>query len=455
MPRCCRSAPTRTQQIHDWERRQLLRRDWIPVGRAEEAPEPGSYFLTEIDGDQLIVIRGRDNVLRAFHNVCRHRGTAVAEEQCGKVVRLQCPYHAWIYDLDGSLIRAKHTDGLEDFSLDTFSLVGVRCEVWQGFVFLNLDPDAAPLADQLGDLVEHLSRFDFSGLRSAKRIDYDVSSNWKFIAENYSECYHCPGLHPQLNKLTPYDLGSDFMTRGGWQGGWMELAGGAETMAMEGGHRDGRPPMAGITPLDERRIYYYLVWPTMFLSLHPDYLLVHWLTPQPLRQHDGPLRMAVRAVDDHRALVRPLRGRRVLGPDEPPGLACLRAAAARDPLVDLGGRSLLDRGAVGARVRHDGRRPLRRRGLRQQPPRSPALRRPAPEAGRDQRQERLEWHERDRHEGQLGPHRGPLEGQFRLTVRRQRAARRPPAAPRPHPRFPTRSARPDRSARRARREPGG
>jgi Rieske 2Fe-2S family protein len=202
--------PARAYQdagIHDWERRHILRRDWIPVGRAEEAPEPGSYFLTEIDGDQLIVIRGRDDVLRAFHNVCRHRGTAVAEDQCGKVVRLQCPYHAWIYDLDGSLIRAKHTDGLEDFSFDAFGLVGVRCEVWQGFVFLNLDPDAAPLVAQLGDLVEHLGRFDFGALRSAKRIDYEVGSNWKFIAENYSECHHCPGLHPQLNRLTPLGTG--------------------------------------------------------------------------------------------------------------------------------------------------------------------------------------------------------------------------------------------------------
>ena len=265
--------------IHDWERREILRRDWIPVGRADEAPEPGSYFLTEIDNDQLIVIRGRDDELRAFHNVCRHRGTAVAEEQCGKVVRLQCPYHAWIYDLDGGLIRAKHTDGLEDFSFETFSLVGVRCEVWQGFVFLNLDPDAEPLAMQLGDLVEHLERFDFASLRSAHRVDYDVSANWKFVAENYQECYHCPGLHPQLNKLTPYDLGSDFLTNGGWQGGYMELAGEAETMALQGGHRDGRPAMAGITPVDERRVYYYLVWPTMFVSVHPDYVLVHWLNP--------------------------------------------------------------------------------------------------------------------------------------------------------------------------------
>ncbi len=265
--------------INEWERREILRRDWIPVGRAEEAPQAGSYFLAEIDGDPLLVVRGRDDVLRAFHNVCRHRGTAVAEEACGQVVRFQCPYHAWIYDLEGKLVRAKHTDELEGFSLESFGLAAVRCEVWQGFVFLNLDRDAAPLAEQLGDLDEHMSRFDFWALRSAKRIDYEVGSNWKFIAENYSECYHCPPLHPQLNKLTPYDLGADFVSNGAWQGGWMELSAGAETMAMQGGHRDGRPAMVGITPLDERRIYYYVVWPTLFLSIHPDYLLAHWLTP--------------------------------------------------------------------------------------------------------------------------------------------------------------------------------
>ena len=99
------------------------------------------------------------------------------------------------------------------------------------------------------------------------------------MAENYSECYHCPGIHPQLNKLTPYDLGGDFAPTGPWQGGWMELVESAETMAVDGGHRGGRPAIPGMTPIDERRIYYYLVWPLTFLSIHPDYLLVHRLEP--------------------------------------------------------------------------------------------------------------------------------------------------------------------------------
>jgi Rieske 2Fe-2S family protein len=138
------------------------------------------------------------------------------------------------------------------------------------------------LQDWLGDLGPHLGRFDFGRLRVAHEVAYDVDANWKFVAENYSECYHCPGLHPQLNKLTPYDLGGDYAPNGPWQGGWMELVDSAETMAVDGGHRGGRPAMHGITPLDERRVYYYLLWPHTFLSIHPDYLLVHRLEP------DGP-----------------------------------------------------------------------------------------------------------------------------------------------------------------------
>jgi Rieske 2Fe-2S family protein len=277
------------EAIHAWERERFLRHDWVVVGREADAPTSGTYFTTELDGEPLLVVRGRDDQLRAFYNVCQHRGTAVVEEPCGTAVRFQCPYHAWIYDLEGNLIRAKHTEDLEEFSLGEYGLNAVRLETWQGFVFLNLDPEAAPLADQLGDLIERFARFDFAALRSVRTISYDVAANWKFVAENYSECYHCPGLHPQLNKLTPYDVGAEYEPSGAWQGGWMELIAGAETMALDGGlgSRRGRLLMTGITAQDERRIDYYIVWPTTFLSIHPDYLLVHRLTP------DGPSRTKI------------------------------------------------------------------------------------------------------------------------------------------------------------------
>jgi Rieske 2Fe-2S family protein len=265
--------------IHDFERTEWFRRDWIVVGREEDVGAPGSYCLATVDDESLIVVRGRDGLLRGFYNVCRHRGTAVVEEPCGVAVRFQCPYHAWIYDLDGALMRAKHTDDLDDFSFAEYGLAAIRVATWQGFVFVSLDPEAITLETWLGDLGPHLARFDFSGLRVAHTETYEVDANWKFIGENYSECYHCPGIHPQLNKLTPYDLGGDFAPNGPWQGGWMELVDDAETMALDGGHRAGRPAMQGMTAVDDRRIYYYLLWPSTFLSIHPDYLLVHRLEP--------------------------------------------------------------------------------------------------------------------------------------------------------------------------------
>src|SRR5215211_2764328 len=191
--RGARLLPRRAYQepaIFEWERDHVLRSDWVIVGRVDEAPDPGTYFTIELDDEPLIVVRGRDGELRAFYNVCRHRGTAVVEENCGKAVRFQCPYHAWIYDLEGKLVRAKHTDDLDDFSFEDYGLATVRCETWQGFVFLNLDPDAAPLADQLGDLDEHLGRFEFGILEAARTMTYDVAANWQVIAEHYSERHH-------------------------------------------------------------------------------------------------------------------------------------------------------------------------------------------------------------------------------------------------------------------------
>jgi Rieske 2Fe-2S family protein len=264
-----------------FERERWLREDWLLVAREEDAEASGSFRLLDVQGEPVILVRGRDGVLRAFYNVCRHRGTAVEERECGTAVRFQCPYHAWIYDLDGRLVRAKHTEDLEDFSLETFGLTPIRCETWGGFVFLCF-ADAAttpPLREWLDDLPGHLERFELAALRRVRRIEYDVAANWKFIAENYSECYHCPPLHPQLNALTPYDVGGDYESEGPWEGGWMELVPGAETMALEGGLRCGRPAIAGATETDERRIYYYVLWPLTFISVHPDYLLVHTLEP--------------------------------------------------------------------------------------------------------------------------------------------------------------------------------
>ena len=267
-----------------WEVEEIFGHEWRSVGREEETPDPGSYRLLTFAGEQVILIRGEDGVLRAFLNACRHRGATLIEgspdgqPDCGEAAKIVCPYHAWVYGSDGKLLRAKHTDELVAFDPRAYDLVPVRCETWQGFVFLTLDPAAPPLRTELDDLVELFARFDFAALRRVAREEYAVAANWKILVENYSECYHCPGVHPQLNALTPYDLGEDLPARGWWKGGWQPLVGAARTMGLDRGSH-ARPWLAGVTEEDATRITYVAVWPNLLLSLHPDYLMVHTIEP--------------------------------------------------------------------------------------------------------------------------------------------------------------------------------
>src|SRR6266536_115966 len=263
--------------VFAFERERWFARDWLCVGRTEDVAAMGEYLLAEPGGESVLVVRGADGGLRAFRNVCRHRGSTLVEEPCGRLAKILCPYHAWIYDLDGSLRYARHTEDIAGFDPAGYGLLPVRCEAWQGFVFVSLDAAAPPLPAALGDLPAHLARFDLAALRRVRRTSYDVAANWKVIAENYSECYHCPGVHPQLNRLSRYDTGADFAADGPWKGGWMELSPGVQTMSLSG--LSGRPPLPGGTAVDACRVYYYLVWPTLLLSLHPDYLMSHQIVP--------------------------------------------------------------------------------------------------------------------------------------------------------------------------------
>ena len=157
-------------------------------------------------------------------------------------------------------------------------LIPARVDAWQGFLFVTLDDSAVDLATAMADLAPHVERFPIGQLRRGQRIDYEVAANWKVIAENYSECYHCPGVHPQLNRLSPYDQGRNIESHGAWCGGWMVLRDEAVTMSRDG-QRHGRASLPGLRIEDERRVYYFLVWPNLLLSIHPDYLMTHRVTP--------------------------------------------------------------------------------------------------------------------------------------------------------------------------------
>jgi len=251
---------------------------WVCIGREEDIELPGQYFLSQLCGENLIVVRDQRGEVRAFFNFCRHRGATLVVEETGRIPRFQCPYHAWVYDLDGTLHQPRHTDLLEDFNLDEWGLTPVNLGIWQGSIFVNISGDAPPLLAYLDDMPAYFERYDLAGLRRAKQIDYVVNANWKAIVENYSECYHCPGVHPQLNKITPYNLGEWLPSEGPWTGSWMPVVGAHETLTMDG-QLHGRDFVEGTTEDDHGKIYYFVVWPNLLISLHPDYLMTHRLVP--------------------------------------------------------------------------------------------------------------------------------------------------------------------------------
>jgi Rieske 2Fe-2S family protein len=257
--------------VFEYEMEAWYRRCWLMVGREEDLPETGSFLRADLFGEDVVLVRGNDQQIRAFYNVCRHRGATLVLEDSGRIARFQCPYHAWVYDLEGRLRPPRHTDQLANFSCAENSLRPVHVASMAGYLFLNLDPDAAPFDTFAGDLPALLARFRLGELRRASRKLYDVRANWKVIAENALECYHCPGVHPLLNKLTPPGLGGLVANTPDWSLSWMELGIGYETMSIDG-RLNGRPTLPSLDSADVRRVYYVWIWPNLLFSVNPDYM---------------------------------------------------------------------------------------------------------------------------------------------------------------------------------------
>jgi len=208
---------------------------WCYAGRSQEAASPGQYFIRELNGRNIVVTRNERGEVRAFHNVCRHRGTRLCSETTGQLAgSVQCPYHAWTYDLDGRLIGAPHMEEVPHFRKDDYPLQRVHAAEWDGHVFLNLAADPPPLGSQLGPLADKFRSWRMQDLRLGHRIVYDVKANWKLIIQNYNECLHCPNLHPALNKLSHYLSGENEPLRPTYMGGLMDLRPGVETLSMDG-----------------------------------------------------------------------------------------------------------------------------------------------------------------------------------------------------------------------------
>ncbi len=186
-------------KVHELEKDKIFSRTWQVVGHASQVANPGDFFTTELIGEPLLLVRGADGKLRGFYNVCRHRAGPPAEG-CGSRKLFRCGYHGWTYDLDGSLISATEIEGVEGFRAEDFALAPVRTEEWFNFVFVNLDPQAAPLIESLGELQKQAEKFPFAGMKLFERRTYDMKCNWKTYVDNYLEGYHLPSVHPGLNR---------------------------------------------------------------------------------------------------------------------------------------------------------------------------------------------------------------------------------------------------------------
>ncbi|MBI3244399.1 MAG: aromatic ring-hydroxylating dioxygenase subunit alpha [Chloroflexi bacterium] len=261
------------------EMERIFYKRWVCVGRADQIPNPGDFFIQNIGDESLIITRDRSGAPRAFYNVCRHRGTRLCADKQGRFHEtIQCPYHAWTYTLDGRLVGAPNMNEIAGFDKRDYPLYSACLETWQGFLFVNLDPEPEPLSLAFAPLEGKFDRWNVASLRLARRINYDVQANWKLLVENYSECYHCPLVHPALAKLSSHLSGANDLVDGPHLGGYMVINEEHESMTMTGGTR--RPPLGEVSGDDLRRVYYYSIFPNTLLSLHPDYVMAHTLWPQ-------------------------------------------------------------------------------------------------------------------------------------------------------------------------------
>ncbi len=266
-------------EIFEEESERIFSKRWLCVGREDRVAKPGDYFLQPVGRESIIVLRDRGGALRAYYNVCRHRGTRLCEEHSGRFSEtIQCPYHAWTYSLDGRLIGAPSSADIEGFSKTDYPLHRVAVESWEGFIFINLAPEPEPFAEAYTRLLGRFSRFNLPNLVVARTIEYDVRSNWKLLFQNYSECYHCGPVHPSLAKLTPPTSGENDLVDGPFTGGFMVINEGSESLTMSG--RSCGLLVGDLPQEDLNRVYYYAIFPNMLLSLHPDYVMFHTLWPE-------------------------------------------------------------------------------------------------------------------------------------------------------------------------------
>ncbi|HET6560793.1 MAG TPA: aromatic ring-hydroxylating dioxygenase subunit alpha [Marmoricola sp.] len=281
LPAVAYTAPS----VLAWELRHLYAGTWCCLGRTDELlPTPeGAKPVTQRavmvgDVSALLVRSGAE--VRMFANTCRHRGhELLAEAESSERRSIICPYHAWSYDLEGSLVAAPGFRDVPTFDPGAHGLVELPVQLWHGWVFGHAvhpvgSPAVPPFESHLGELAGIVAPYSPEDLVVADRHTYEIAANWKVVAENYHECYHCPLIHPELCQVSPPDSGDNYDLPGSWVGGAMVLRDGMRTMSLTG--------ELAATPLpdvDPTRVEYLHLLPNLLVSTHPDYVMTHRLVP--------------------------------------------------------------------------------------------------------------------------------------------------------------------------------
>ncbi len=266
------------QRWLDLEHERIFARSWVFVGATAELAAPGSMKPAEAAGAPLVIVRGNDSVIRAFHNVCRHRGAQLVIAACQKPT-ITCPYHQWTYGLNGGLRARPHFGGPgvhSRFRGDAgpdLDLLPVRCDTWNGCVFVNLDGRAPALSDWVAPFVELAGEYDLSTLRWAGVLRFEVAANWKFAFENYMEGYHVFSIHPQLLKHAPMH------TR--WSGEWVGdvFHNGYVAPSITEGRGSDLPHYPNLTDEQTRSGRWFLRFPSLGVEIFADQLSVFSVTP--------------------------------------------------------------------------------------------------------------------------------------------------------------------------------
>ncbi|MER5387483.1 aromatic ring-hydroxylating dioxygenase subunit alpha [Saccharopolyspora sp. NPDC002686] len=269
--------------IFSLEQSRIFEKQWFCAVRSGDLVEPGAFQTVQIGRESVLIARDRRGGLNAFLNVCRHRGARLCTEEQGQVKRsFQCPYHAWTYGLDGTLVAAPNLTSMPDVDRTEFGLTRLHLREWLGYAWVCLaeeppsfeDTVIADVGERLGDAGE-IDAYDIAALSLGKRIHYDVKANWKQIIENFMECYHCATIHPELTEVLP-EFADGFAAQY-YVGHGAEFGSDVEGFTVDGS--EGLERLPGVGEHQDRRYYAITVKPQVFINLVPDHVILHRMFP--------------------------------------------------------------------------------------------------------------------------------------------------------------------------------